>query len=101
MEPIPTNSRSPCALGAETLSGAHHLPPGDAIANISEIANAFDEQQAFDIRLLALTTGGDGQLAARAEDANLAALANEQGIATESQPQLSQHATIDGVSDQC
>ena len=46
-------------LVGETLAGPHYLPPGDAIADISEIANAFDEQQEFDVRLLALTTGGD------------------------------------------
>lgn len=43
----------------ETLDGAPQLPPGVIVAEIEEIANAFDEQQDFDVRLLALTTGGD------------------------------------------
>jgi hypothetical protein len=43
----------------ETLEGAQQLPPGAVVAEIEEIVNAFDEQQPFDVRLLALTTGGD------------------------------------------
>jgi hypothetical protein len=43
----------------ETLDGAPQLPPGVIVAEIEEIANAFDEQHDFDVRLLALTTGGD------------------------------------------
>ena len=42
-----------------TLNGDHHLPSGDPIADITEIANAFDEQQELDVRLLALAPGGD------------------------------------------
>lgn len=43
----------------ETLEGAYQLPPGIAVADIEQIQNAFDEQQEFDVRLLALTTNGD------------------------------------------
>ena len=43
----------------EALEGAYQLPPANAIANIEQIRDAFDEQQDFDARLLALTTGGD------------------------------------------
>lgn len=45
-------------LIAETLSGPHQLPPGEAVEDITQIANAFDEQQPLDVRMLALTTGG-------------------------------------------
>lgn len=43
----------------EALDGVHQLPPGAAVADVEQIQNAFDEQQDFDVRLLALTTGGD------------------------------------------
>ena len=43
----------------ETLEGQPQLPPGVAVANVEQIRNAFDEQQEFDVRLLALATGGD------------------------------------------
>jgi len=43
----------------ETLDGAPQLPPGVIVAEIEDIANAFDEQRDFDVRVLALTTGGD------------------------------------------
>jgi len=43
----------------DALEGAHRLPEGVAVADVEKILNAFDEQQPFDVRLLALTTGGD------------------------------------------
>jgi hypothetical protein len=46
-------------LVAETLAQPHRLPLGEAVADILEIANAFDEEQPYDVRMLALTTGGD------------------------------------------
>jgi hypothetical protein len=46
-------------LVTETLEWPHRLPPGEVFASSEEIANAFDEQQPYDVRLLALTTGGD------------------------------------------
>lgn len=46
-------------LVAKTLDQPHRLPPGEAVADILEIANAFDEEQPFDVRMLTLTTGGD------------------------------------------
>jgi TIR domain len=36
----------------------HRLPQGMQVANIEDIMNAFDEQQPFDVRYLALTSGG-------------------------------------------
>lgn len=45
-------------LIAQTLSQQHRLPPGEAVADILEIANAFDEQQPYDVYVLALTPGG-------------------------------------------
>jgi hypothetical protein len=42
----------------ETLDGAPQLPVGAVVAKIEEIANAFDEQQDFDVRQLSLTTSG-------------------------------------------
>jgi hypothetical protein len=46
-------------LIGETLAGPHRLPQGPAVAKAEEIVNAFDEQQPFDVRLLALPTGGN------------------------------------------
>lgn len=46
-------------LIAQTLAQPHRLPPGAAVADIAEIANAFDEQQPYDVRMLALMPGGD------------------------------------------
>jgi hypothetical protein len=43
----------------EALETATPLPAGAVINNIEDILNAFDEQQDFDARLLALTTNGD------------------------------------------
>lgn len=43
----------------ETLEAAQQLPPGVPVADVEQIRNAFDEQQEFDVRLLALTTNGD------------------------------------------
>lgn len=45
-------------LIAETIEGAQQLPPGEEVADITQIANAFDQQQPLDVRMLALTTGG-------------------------------------------
>jgi hypothetical protein len=44
---------------AQTHAEPHRLPPGVAVRDILEIANAFDEQQPYDVRMLALTPGGD------------------------------------------
>jgi hypothetical protein len=46
-------------LVGASLAKPDRLPDGTPAANIEEIINAFDEQQPFDVRLLALTTGGD------------------------------------------
>lgn len=44
---------------ARTHAEPHRLPPGVAVRDILEITNAFDEQQPYDVRMLALTPGGD------------------------------------------
>jgi hypothetical protein len=46
-------------LVGASLAKPARLPGGMPVANIEEIVNAFDEQQPFDVRLLALTAGGD------------------------------------------
>jgi TIR domain-containing protein len=46
-------------LVGETLEGPYQLPAGQIFATSDEIANAFDEQQPNDVRMLALATGGD------------------------------------------
>jgi hypothetical protein len=43
---------------SETLDRPHRLPPGAPVADILKIANAFDEQQPYDVQLVALTAGG-------------------------------------------
>jgi len=43
----------------EMLEDGVKLPPGIPVNDVEEIHDAFDEQQEFDVRLLALTTGGD------------------------------------------
>jgi TIR domain-containing protein len=61
----------------ETLEGALQLPVGAAVVDVETIINAFDEQQDFDVRLLALTLNGpawqpgptDPTVAAAAEEA--------------------------------
>jgi len=54
-------------LIAETLAQPHRLPPGQLVADVIEIANAFDEQQPYDVRMVALTTGGDAWLPSAAD----------------------------------
>ena len=63
-------------LVAQTLAQPQRLPPGEAVADILDIANAFDEQQPYDVRMLALTTGGDAWLPSAA-DSNIADAASE------------------------
>jgi hypothetical protein len=46
-------------LITQTLARHPQLPPVTAVKDVLEIANAFDEQQAFDVRVVALTQGGD------------------------------------------
>jgi hypothetical protein len=47
------------ALITETVANRQRLPPGEAVQDVMEIANAFDEQQPYDVRMLVLATGGD------------------------------------------
>jgi hypothetical protein len=44
---------------AQTLAQPCRLPDAPAVADISQIVNAFDEQQPFDVCVIALTPGGD------------------------------------------
>ncbi|HEY0151400.1 MAG TPA: toll/interleukin-1 receptor domain-containing protein [Longimicrobium sp.] len=46
-------------LISETLDQPHRLPTGEAVTDIAEIVNAFDEQQPYDVCMVALTPGGD------------------------------------------
>lgn len=41
-----------------TLDRPHRLPPGAPVGEILEIVNAFDEQQPYDVQMVALTPGG-------------------------------------------
>lgn len=43
---------------SETLDRPHRLPPGQPVADVLKIANAFDEQQPYDVQMVALTAGG-------------------------------------------
>ncbi len=63
---------------ADTLANTpHRLPEGEEVQDIEQIPNAFDEQQPYDVVLLALTPGGtawrpssaDGTIAEAAQQA--------------------------------
>src|ERR1022692_2868223 len=46
-------------LITETVEEKLRLPPGEPVQDVTQIANAFDEQQPYDVRMLVLAPGGD------------------------------------------